>query len=68
MLSSRLGNTREIRDKFHFCAIHFLWERKSAMVLIYILYIYHKFAFGIPKECLAHLPMSEVALAEMYIC
>ena len=37
---STLGNTREIRDKFHFYAIHFLWERKSAMVLIYI-YTYH---------------------------
>jgi len=30
--ASMLGNTREIRDKFNFCAIHFLWERKSAMV------------------------------------
>ena len=39
MSSSTLGNTREIGDKFHFYAIHFLWERKSAKVLIYI-YIY----------------------------
>ena len=30
-------NTREIRDKFHFYAIHFLWERKSAMVLVYVI-------------------------------
>ena len=41
MSSSRLGNTREIRDIFHFCAIHFLWERKSAMVLIYISYFHY---------------------------
>ena len=35
--SSTLGNTREIRDKFHFYAIHFLWETKSAMVLVYVI-------------------------------
>ena len=44
--SSRLGFTREIRDIFHFYAIHFLWERKSAMVLIYI-YMYIRIAFSI---------------------
>jgi len=31
--SSSLGNAREIRSEIHFCAIHSLWERKSAMVL-----------------------------------
>ena len=30
-------NTREIRDIFHFCAIHFLLERKSAMVIVYVI-------------------------------
>ena len=37
MSSSTLGNTREIRDKFHLYAIHFLWERISAMVLVYVI-------------------------------
>ena len=36
MSSSKSWNTREISDIFHFAAIHFLPERYSAMVLIYI--------------------------------
>ena len=28
--------TREIHDKVSFCAINFLWERKSVTALIYI--------------------------------
>ena len=49
--ASTLGNTREIRDKFHFYAIHFLWERKSAMVLIYIyIYMYIRIAFSIQLQ------------------
>ena len=35
-ISRRQANTREISDIFHFTAIHFLPERHSAMVLIYI--------------------------------
>ena len=31
-------------EKFHFCAIHFVWERKSAKVLVYI-YIPHQLEF-----------------------
>ena len=38
-ISRRQANSREISDIFHFTAIHFLPERHSAMVLIYI-YIY----------------------------
>ena len=34
--SSKSRNAREISDIFHFAAIHFLPERHSAMVLIYI--------------------------------
>ena len=37
MSSSKSRNTREISDIFHFSAIHFLPERHSAMVLVYIL-------------------------------
>ena len=40
-ISRRQANTREISDIFHFTAIHFLPERHSAMVLIYI-YVYKK--------------------------
>ena len=36
MSSSESRNTREVSDIFHFAAIHFLPERHSAMVLIYI--------------------------------
>ena len=36
MSSSKSRNTREISDIFHYSAIHFLPERHSAMVLIYI--------------------------------
>ena len=39
MSSSKLRNTREISDTFHFAGIHFLPERHSAMVYIYI-YMY----------------------------
>ena len=35
-ISRRQANTREISDIFHFTAIHFLPQRHSAMVLIYI--------------------------------
>ena len=35
-LSGKSRNTREISDIFHFAAVHFLPERHSAMVLIYI--------------------------------
>ena len=34
--SSKSRNAREISDIFHFAAIHFLPERHSAMVLIYV--------------------------------
>ena len=36
MSSSKLQNTREISDTFHFAGIHFLPERHSAMVYIYV--------------------------------
>ena len=36
MSLSKSRNTREISDILHFAAIHFLPERHSAMVLIYI--------------------------------
>ena len=39
MSSCKSRNTHEISDIFHFAAIHFLPERHSAMILIYI-YIY----------------------------
>ena len=35
-ISHRQANTREISNIFHFTAIHFLPERHSAMVLMYI--------------------------------
>ena len=37
-ISRRQANTHEISDIFHFTAIHFLPERHSAMVLIYLLH------------------------------
>ena len=45
--SSKSRNTHEISDIFHFAAIHFLPERHSAMVLIFIyicMYVYHFFS------------------------
>ena len=36
-ISRRQANTREISDIFHFTAIHFLPERHSAMVLVYVI-------------------------------
>ena len=42
-ISRRQANTREISDIFHFTAIHFLPERHSPMVLIYIFMGLNKF-------------------------
>ena len=38
-ISRRQANTRVISDIFHFTAIHFLLERHSAMVLIYLYHV-----------------------------
>ena len=45
MSSSISLNTREISDIFHFAAMHFLPERHSAMVLIYIYMYVHMYSF-----------------------
>ena len=50
MSSSKSRNTREISDIFHFAAKHFLLERHSAMVLIYMLS--SKYGFGQSMDCL----------------
>ena len=50
-VSRRQANTREVSDIFHFTAIHFLPERHSAMVLIYILHTS-------PVHCTVRFPMT----------
>ena len=50
--SSKSRNTREISDIFHFATIHFLPERHSAMVLIYIYLHLLKILCKIPFVCI----------------